>query len=269
MKSIFVLSKEDPAGLTIRKVLLEKYPFKYEGEKFQGEEVFNLNNIKLITLKESILFKDYIEKFFKTDLIIFLSRHSSEKGEPSILVHATGNWNEEAKLGGKPKELSVTSTACIREALHTIKKEVEKSNLVDWKIGLEVTHHGPLTEKPSIFIEVGSTIEQWKNIEAAEIIAKAAFSAIEAKNKFSSAVGFGGPHYAPIFTKLVLENLYEIGHIAPKYVFPLNKEIIKKAFEKTIEKPEIALLDWKGLSSINRKKLVDILTEINIKIEKA
>lgn len=268
MRTIFVLSKEDPAGLTIRKVLLEKYPFKCSGEKFQGEEVFNLNNIKLITLKESILFKDYIERFFDIDLIIFLSRHSSEKGEPSFLVHATGNWNEEAKLGGKPKELSVTSTACIREALHTIKKEVEKSNLLGWKIGLEVTHHGPLTEKPSIFIEVGSTIEQWENIEAAEIIAKAAFSAIEAKNTFPPTVGFGGPHYAPIFTKLVLEDLYEIGHIAPKYVFPLNKEIVKKAFEKTIEKPEIALLDWKGLSSINRKRLIDILKEINIEIEK-
>ena len=57
-----------------------------------------------------------------------------------------------------------------------------------------------------------------------------------------------------IFNKIQLNSDYAIGHIIPEYILPLTKEIILEAISKTKEKPEIILLDWKGLGNSEQKQ---------------
>jgi D-aminoacyl-tRNA deacylase len=74
------------------------------------------------------------------------------------------------------------------------------------------------------------------------------------------AIGIGGPHYCPEFTKLQLNSNVAISHIIPKYVAPITEEMIKQAWEKTQEEPDFAIVDWKGLGkSEERQKVIEIL----------
>ena len=41
----------------------------------------------------------------------------------------------------------------------------------EFDLSLEVTHHGPWINVPSIFVEVGSTAETWGHRGAAEVLA--------------------------------------------------------------------------------------------------
>ena len=48
----------------------------------------------------------------------------------------------------------------------------KEHELKNFQITLECTHHGPFIDKPCIFIEIGSTENEWKNRKAGFIIAK-------------------------------------------------------------------------------------------------
>ncbi|KAI3686565.1 hypothetical protein L1987_80247 [Smallanthus sonchifolius] len=39
------------------------------------------------------------------------------------------------------------------------------------QVTLEATHHGPITDSPTMFVEIGSTEEYWKRQDAAQAIA--------------------------------------------------------------------------------------------------
>jgi len=48
----------------------------------------------------------------------------------------------------------------------------------------------------------------------------------------------------------------------------LTEDLFLSAFEKTTPKPQIALLDWKGLSGLQRNKIRQWCESNNIQIEK-
>ncbi len=131
-----------------------------------------------------------------------------------------------------------------------------------------MTHHGPLTNVPTLFVEVGSTEAQWMNRQAAKAAASAAMAAARVPTEAQTAVGFGGPHYAPAFTRLVLDQDLAIGHIAPNYVFPLSPALIAQSVEKTEEKPRLAVIDWKGLKGRHREKLLGALRDLGLEVTK-
>ena len=82
------------------------------------------------------------------------------------------------------------------------------------------------------------------------------------------AVGFGGPHYAPLFTRYLFDTDYAFGHILSKYVISSTpREIILDAFRKT-ENTKVAVINWKGVKSSDRKKLMNILSEEGIEVIK-
>ena len=155
------------------------------------------------------------------------------------------------------------------EQLH---KNVEEYSLKDYKITLEATHHGPLIEKPCVFVEIGSTIEEWKNRRAGFILARSLSETLKNlhKNEYNEvAVGIGGPHYCPNFNKIQLNSNIAVSHIIPQYSFPITEEMIKEAIEKTDEEVDLVLLDWKGLGkSEERKKVIEILDKLHIDYRK-
>ena len=45
---------------------------------------------------------------------------------------------------------------------------------------------------------------------------------------------------------------------------PVDVEVIRQAFEKTVEKPKLAILDWKGLKSDHRRMLLEVFDSLGI-----
>jgi D-aminoacyl-tRNA deacylase len=208
----------------------------------------------------------------QTDLLIFPSTHKSAANKKSLTIHATGNFGN-ADYGGEPKKLNPTSSEAIAIGLRSMANQAlgSRQGAVGFEVCLEVTHHGPTIKTPLVFIEIGSTEEEWGNVEAGKVIANAIKDIIEYlkpptpnPKPFTNYIGFGGPHYAPSFTKKIIENEnIAIGHILPKYQQDnVTKDIIQQMLDGSNAKK--AVFDWDGMNSEQRNKAVGILDELGI-----
>lgn len=210
----------------------------------------------------------------EANYIIVASTHKSKDERKTLSVHPTGNFAK-AELGGKDKTLSKTSSHLFKKFFQELKKQAEQAEL-DYEVTMEATHHGPYISRPSLFIEIGSSEKQWKDPEAAKVIAKTIISASERfqeleqeEEEWQTAIAFGGGHYCQSFNKHQLGDKYAISHICSKHNLPfLDEELIKQAIEKTEEKVELVLLDWKGLSGY-KEKVIKLLKKLKISYEKA
>jgi len=204
------------------------------------------------------------EKINKYDFIIFASKHKSEKREKSLSVHAPGNWKN-ADLGGEKGKVCPTSAHFLKQSFEKLKKYATEHKLNDYKVTLECTHHGPLIDKPCMFIEIGSTENEWKDRKAGFAIAKVIRDMINEfkPNPYNEvAIGIGGPHYCPNFNKIQANSNFAISHIIPQYVLPLEEEMIKQAVEKTQEEIDFAIIDWKGIPNAEeRQRIIKILDD--------
>jgi len=265
--AFIVASSRDSASVNIKEALLHSHGFRQLRERLDGFPIWSRDGVRLVTVDRESIGADDLDSELGADFLIFISRHKSEAGLPSLLVHPVGNWGR-AVFGGSPLTLCPTSATRMRVALLELKERGRLLESRGWHIGLEVTHHGPLTNVPTLFIEVGSAEAQWANSEAAEAAASAAVAAAEVSQSARSAVGFGGPHYAPAFTSLVLNQDLAVGHMAPSYAFPLDSALVTQALEKTEENPRLALVDWKGIKGGHREQLVEALQRLGLEIVK-
>jgi len=195
----------------------------------------------------------------EADLLIVPSTHKSKAEKKSLTIHATGNFGN-ADYGGSPKKLNPTNPAAIAVGL----RSMANAGLEGFEVCMEVTHHGPTVEVPLVFIEIGSSEKEWDNEEAGKIVANAMKDILENTQSFENYIGFGGPHYAPSFSKKVIENEnIAIGHILPKYQQDnVTKEIIQQMLEGSNAKK--AVFDWDGMKSDPRDKAVGILEELGV-----
>jgi D-aminoacyl-tRNA deacylase len=203
-----------------------------------------------------------LEKINKYDFIVFASKHQSEKKEKSLSVHAPGNWRS-ADFGGEAGKVCPASALFQKFMFEKLMKNREKFNLTDYKVTLEVTHHGPLINKPCVFIEIGSSDVEWNDRRAGFAIAKTIDETISEfkPNPYREvAIALGGPHYCPNFNKIQAKSNVAISHIIPNYVLPITEEMILEARDKTVEEIDFALIDWKGLgTSDKRQEVIDLL----------
>ena len=258
-----VISKQDLAGQTILGQLLKHYNFNEDGI-FEGNTKYRIKNIDLIITNKRLIFCDHLDKF-KTDLFIFGSKHKSESQRPSLLTHSTGNWTNEALFGGKPRQLAIAPAFAIKEALLELKIQQEKLDLSNFEVSMEVSHHGPTNlSTPLVFIELGSNEEHWKNELGAEAVAKAIMKVAFSKKRYKTVIGFGGTHYCPNFNRLIYNSDVATSHIAPKYVLDNIDQMVKKAIERTMEKVELAVLDWKGMNSRQKNSVKNNLENNNL-----
>ena len=260
MVSVIVTSKMDEISMKVAEILKDCYGFKEV-----DENLYRMHGIELRIIEEKHVYADGLGEDWNADLLIVASSHRSEAGVKALLTHPVGNWGSKAELGGSPKTLSATSAKALYTSINFLKGEADRLGLTDWRIGLEVTHHGPRTNIPLIFVEAGGPPDQIPERKALEAVASTCFRvAKQRSNPDLVAVGFGGGHYAPTFTRLSLEKRIGFGHMCPKYAMPIDEEMIKQAFEKTVEKPRLAVLDWKGLKSDHRKMLLEIFDLLGV-----
>ncbi len=269
---LLVTSEKDPVSVNVLKKLVENYGFKHE--KDLGEiQLYKSSKGSLAHVKEDLLYVNCLDKYFKSHIAVFISRHESKERRPSLLVHATGNWTSQALYGGKPYQVSYTSATLLKNAIDILAEKAEEYGLTDkYHVSLEATHHGPTEMKtPLIFIEIGSTPSEWNDEKAVNTLSEIVIELLQTKvpsKDYDYYVGFGGPHYAPEFTKVMLRTDVAIGHIAPGYVFPMGvrNEVVQEAFEKVIEKPCKALIQWKGIKNPFRQNLVEFLKEKELEV---
>ena len=260
MKILFVASEKDEAGLNMAYTLIDTLEMRrvYENLYCKDEWILKL-------VKNDVIYLDNIDKNSKYDLIIFLSKHTSTSGLSSLSVHPTGNPGPYADMGGSPYKLAPTNPKYMSSALYYM-HNYSRFKYPSYRVSLEVTHHGPTElSTPSFFIEIGSKRDDWLNKDLANINIQSILDALSDPLEGVVAIGVGGPHYAPKFSRLLLEEKYLIGHILSKHIvrYYLNEWIIKEALKKSCD-ASIVLIDKKGIDSESRRKLINLLTELDV-----
>ncbi len=264
-----ITSAKDPAGVTIKNQLLKSYGFdEVKGETFDGSPVFTLPiedwNAKLFTASEDSIHCENIDKLIAADVFVFATRHSSGSGVPALTTHSIGNWGK-AEFGGKDSIICPTSPSLLKLFLQNL-SAVAKSDGYAGEIVQEATHHGPFIEKPAVFIEVGSTKNEWKDEQLASMVADSLigglgdFAAMEENGeKHIPVVALGGLHYASSFKKLMLETSYAVGHICQKHSLGnLTLGLLRQAMNACVPEAKSVVLDWKGLGS-EKQRIKEIL----------
>ena len=252
---LIVASKKDKAGINITTALSQYGDFNFY---LVDDEIIYTENLSL-------------NKINKYDFIIFASRHKSEKKEKTLSIHAPGNWKN-ADFGGESEKVSPTSAQFQKQFFEILNENVKKYELNEYKVTLECTHHGPLIDKPCVFVEIGSTDFEWNDRRAAFVMAKTIKETIDKyqENPYREiAIGIGGPHYCPNFNKIQLNSNVALSHIIPEYSLPLTQEMLKQAITKTEEEVDFAILDWKGLGSAEqRQQVINTLDKMYIQYKK-
>lgn len=249
MTVLIISSSEDPASMNIKNNLLKQTSWE-EQESFYDIPIFRHTSMKdlvIVTIPDKKIQHDDIDIEVQDQLhldpkiAIFLSRHRSKTGEPTLTVHPIGNYSD-AEFGGQPKTIVPCAPRMMTHLLRLIKKNLQPTNL-DYKVCYEVTHHGPFLRTPTLFVEVGSTEIQWQQEEPASIIATSVLELLatyhyedDLPKNIPVLLGIGGGHYAPRFTDVVFEKNVAFGHMIPSYHLDtgdIDWTIIQQAIQAT------------------------------------
>ncbi|MFW6233113.1 MAG: D-aminoacyl-tRNA deacylase, partial [Nanoarchaeota archaeon] len=233
-KFLIIASKKDRAGVNITTQLSQfrENPLMSSMKDKPGFDFY--------LIEDDILHEENLDlnKINNYDFIIFASKHESEKKQKTLSIHAPGNWRE-SRMGGKSFLISKTSALFQKKLFKEMHKKAKEHNLLEkYDLTLECTHHGPLIEKPCLFIEIGSTENEWRDRTAGFALAKAIRDSIETfeENPYREiAIGIGGPHYCPNFNKIQLNSNTAISHVIPSYMFPSSQDMVLQAIKRTKE----------------------------------
>ncbi len=272
---LLVSSNRDPASINIKDQILKNYIFQKTPIKFQDNPIYtadvNGKPVTLITLNdESVNAQDLPKKFPDAQLIVFISRHSSQSGKPTLTVHTPGNFAA-AELGGLPKTVSVAPAAAMQTALRALTHYKEQLDIFHYEVSFECTHHGPCLSVPTMFVELGSSEAQWSDLKGAEAVAHSAMTAIATfgEHQGSAVLGIGGTHYNQRFTTMALVGAATFGHMIPKYaIASVDEELIRHCIAQTLEPVALALLDWKGIRSEDKPQLLQALEQAGLPYQK-
>jgi D-aminoacyl-tRNA deacylase len=290
MTVLIISSSEDPASTNIKNSLLEQTTWEEHGT-FYNTPVFrhlSMKNLVIVTIPDKKIRHENIDievqEHLRIDpkIAIFLSRHRSKRGEPTLTVHPIGNFGD-AEFGGQPKTLVPAAPRMMTHLLRLIKKNLQPTDL-EFQVCYEVTHHGPFLKIPTLFVEVGSTEIQWQQKEPASIIATSLLELLtkqhyeeEFPKDIPVLLGIGGGHYAPRFTDIAFQKKVAFGHMISSY--HINSGIIdwtmieqtiqatpnmhgvylhKKALKKSQVTQYRTWFETKGISIISSKELPDL-----------
>jgi D-aminoacyl-tRNA deacylase len=255
---LLVAYKNDPAGNNMAEFLsqdLEKKNGVFRGEKFD-----------VLITTSPVISADWLEEKFDYDGYVFLSKHAAESGTLALTCHSTGNFDV-AKFGGNSQQVAIPFPSFQKIYLQNLWKN--RTDFPDFQITIEATHHGPTDlNKPSIFIEIGTTQKQWNDVELCNSIAQIVEKTFkEPLQQFPFAVCFGGTHYSQKFTNEIINGKFALGTVIPKHALEfLNESLFQHIIERNIG-AQVALLDWNSLGK-NKQKVVELLSTTKLEVIK-
>ncbi len=222
-----------------------------------------ISDVNIVRVEKEILYHKTLQ--INPEVCIVASRHKSDSGIQVLTTHSPGNFGT-AEFGGNLRELSIAPATYLRKALICLEEEKEKRDL-EYETSFEATHHGPTSLRfPIMFVEVGSSEKQWSDLDACSAVAEAIKRLVESEPEDTpSAIGLGGGHYCRKFSKI---RKYAIGHICPKHnLGRLDKVMIEQMIAKTMPKPEVALIEKKGMGT-EKHRIIGLLEETGLDVVK-
>ena len=255
---LLVAYRDDPAGYNMAEFLSQ--------EMILDDDIFRGKYYDLIIISTPTISDDWLEEKYDYDGFVFLSKHAAKSGALALTCHSTGNFSE-SKFGGNSRQVAVPHPNLQKAYLQTLQKN--QSQFSEFQITIEATHHGPTAlTKPTIFIEIGTTEEQWTDVSLCISVAKLVhdvFSNAIPENPV--AICFGGTHYSSKFTCELLEGKYSLGTVIPKHALnDLDEELFSHIIKQN-SMAKFALLDWRGLGS-NKQKVLAFLESTSLEIIK-
>ncbi|MDD1707111.1 MAG: D-tyrosyl-tRNA(Tyr) deacylase [Methanoregulaceae archaeon] len=253
MKIALVHSRQDPGGKNIRHQIDCLLSAPGRERSFPLER----HDILFHEVEERLIRQDHLDRSLDTDLIIFLSRHSSINPFPVLTVHVTGNIGP-ADLGGRPGSVAVAAP----EWMHAVLGRLSHHVPAGYQVSYEVTHHGPSEiETPSFFVEIGSTDSEWQDSRAGEAVAR---SVLEANPIGTiNLLGVGGTHYARRETQIALESRAAFGHIVHSRDTP-RVDISMLRYLIQMGKAQAVYLDRKALPTEELTRLTTLIDGMEI-----
>jgi D-aminoacyl-tRNA deacylase len=255
---LLVAYRDDPAGYNMAEFLSQKMIL--DGDIFRGKYY------DLIIISTPTISADWLEEKYDYDGFVFLSKHAAKSGVLALTCHSTGNFSE-SKFGGNSRQVAVPHPNLQKAYLQTLQKN--QSKFSEFQITIEATHHGPTAlTKPTIFIEIGTTEEQWTDVSLCVSVAKLVhhvFSNTIPENPV--AICFGGTHYSSKFTYELLQGKYALGTVIPKHALnDLDEQLFSHIIAQN-NMAKFALLDWRGLGP-NKQKILTFLESTSLEIIK-
>ncbi|KAL3335507.1 hypothetical protein AABB24_031630 [Solanum stoloniferum] len=180
MVTLIVATTIDPASIGPASALLAM-PGWHPGPPIQDVPSFVNRDVRLLKHDSSIVREDHLDTRWEettgetVDEIIFLSKHTAASKRPALTVHPIGvphlTEGDQLPVGGKPAWAAPPNPR-IGPWFRLLKTIADSQNLTpEFEVTLEATHHGPVTNAPTMFVEIGSTEEYWKRQDAAQAIA--------------------------------------------------------------------------------------------------
>ncbi|KAL9226126.1 hypothetical protein vseg_001974 [Gypsophila vaccaria] len=312
MVTLIVSTTIDPASVGPASALLAM-PTWAPGPSFEGVKSYvNEKGVRLLQHDKSIVVEDDLDIRWEeltsetVDNVIFLSKHTAVSNRPALTIHPIGvphlKEGDVTPQGGKPGWAAPPDPR-MGPWMHLLKKIAQSHNLIpEFEITMEATHHGPVTSKPTMFLEIGSTLEYWKRQDAAQVMALLIWEGLglggeaavgvwgREADKKKVLLGLGGGHYVPRHMDIIMKENVWVGHLLSGYSLPMDdpeqskvqtdakniggtwKNAIQAAFEATkaaFPGGEIlAHLDQKSFKGWQKNAITAYLQEHNIKIGK-
>jgi D-aminoacyl-tRNA deacylase len=253
---VLVSSVRDPASLNIAQRLRENHDFESTEIILLERPVYQKGSLLLITIDTEIVAPPDLDSYFNPLAYVFLSRHRAESGIASLTAHTTGNFKDEAILGGKPREIGRVNPDLLKNYMLSLNKRMD--DLEGFHVTLEATHHGPTSlQRPILFVELGSTEENWRDERVGAIVADALVESLARMKTWERvAICFGGTHYPEKFNKLVLESETALASVVPKYSLEaIDATMFGNLIQASTRFPRFVAMDWKGMG-VHKEKIL-------------
>lgn len=252
---ILVAHADDPAGRNMARHL--------SGGESSGGRLFSGPGYDVLEIPTPAVSADAIELERGYDGYVFLSRHYSATGTLALTCHSTGNFTQ-ATLGGGNRQVAVPYPSLQKTYLRMLMERQEE--FADFHITIEATHHGPTAlPKRSLFIEVGTTPQQWEDAGLCGRVADVVDAAVKRSDEYPVGICFGGTHYPDTFTRELLYGEFALGTVVPKrYLEYLDGGLFSHILRQNAG-AKAALLDWGGLGS-HKRRLLNLLEDADLEV---
>uniref|UniRef100_M0ZP49 Ethanol tolerance protein GEKO1 n=1 Tax=Solanum tuberosum TaxID=4113 RepID=M0ZP49_SOLTU len=182
MVKLVVATTVDPASICPAKELLAMPGWQPGPTLDQCIRSFSNDDVRLLEHDKGIVEEDDLDQRWENatgqtvDEVIFLSKHTAVSNRPALTIHPIGvphlKEGDVPPQGGKPGWAAPPNPR-MGPWMILLNKIAESHNLIpEFEITFEATHHGPVTTKPTMFIEIGSTEEYWRRPDAAQVVAQ-------------------------------------------------------------------------------------------------
>ena len=238
---LIVVSGGDIASTNQADALLAK-PGWQKMDNVEGRLAYSNQHVRMWWVEDGVLGEDDLDLRWQqstgevVEEVVFPSRHAAASGQACLTLHPIGipqvAIGDEIPYGGKAQSCPPPSSR-IAAWWRELQNTTPESICDKFDLSLEVTHHGPWLSVPCLFIEVGSTAENWPHQGAADVLADIIWRGLglDGGNGFGAwdesihsgqpvMVTLGGGHYAPRGNKTASIEGAWLGHMLANYALP-------------------------------------------------